>query len=93
MPNPLFHDNLDDRREIWRLLSHPCLTDAARLSMIRTCAASRIPADTLHTTVVDKNGVYTAYMAWLDLLALSFQFRIDLTKSICDMVQYIRKRS
>lgn len=91
MGNPLYHDNLDDRKEAWRLLSHPRMDDQRRLAFVRWCARQTRDGMVENAVRTRPEGGYTPTEAWHDMLALSFQFRLDLSAALAKLVQVVRR--
>lgn len=84
------YDTLSDRRDLQELLANPKLTDKLRLEFVSTIISQ---ANLQMTTraVAAPNGEYTYQEARLDLLALVFQYGVDLGKIMQQLENLIRK--
>jgi hypothetical protein len=92
MNNPewILKDNLDDRREVYRMLDHPKMTDNLRLAFISRCAVAA--SDPLLKMRARKNnGHYSAQEAWSDFWALSVQCRIPVDRCLGYLARLIRR--
>lgn len=103
-PVLLAHDNLDDRREIHRLLAR--LSPAGRVDFLRkACAAATLPAAKTHPGVSQKTLALAGLAqrddsadarltldVYMDLWYLSAHYRFDLDRALAQLVQLVRGR-
>lgn len=89
MSNLLYHDNKDDRGQFYNLLNDPVMNDGSRFYFVRHCLLSA--PNRMHFQLVPIiGGLYNAMIAKTDLLAIVSQCRLDMTKTLNELVQFVR---
>ena len=86
----LSHDDLDTRKEMWRLLDDPRMTDQTRFLFVNMCLA-KTPVKIKFRLAPMRGNVYTTAVAWDDLVMLSTdQMGGDLAIFLLDLVTFVR---
>ena len=82
-------DNLDDRREIYRLLGFPGFTDHMRLDFVAWCC--RLSNSKAVQSRPQQKNKYTPVEACDDILALVVQFGMNLDKALAELSKRVRR--
>lgn len=83
------YDDLDSRREMWRLLGHPCMGDRRRTGFIRWCCLKS--GDRLVSVKpAGDGGKYSVEEAMLDLSMLTMQYRLDIDVALAELVRRVK---
>ena len=87
----LKHDNLDDRRELYRLLGFPGMTDRRRLSFLTWCLQRCGSTLNLRVGPTHSKAGYGVHEAVLDFSMLTMQFRLDVDIALAELTRRVRK--
>lgn len=86
----LAYDDLDSRRELYRLLGDSRLGDRGRISFVRWCC-QRCGDKMVQVAPAYKDGGYTAHEALMDCSMLTLQYRGDPDVFLAELVKRVRK--
>ena len=91
MKSILDYDDLDSRKELYRLLGFPGMTDASRLDFVHWCCRKSTSGLPVSVTPAYKNGGYTVVEAVNDLAMLTLQYRGDADMYLGELTRRVRK--
>ena len=86
----LAYDDLDARREMYRLLGDPRLGDRGRRSFVGWCCR-RCGDPLVRVGVAEPKAGYTTHEAVMDLSMLTLQYRLDVDLALAELVRRVRK--
>lgn len=86
----LDYDDLDARREMYRLLGHPRMTDRRRINFVSWCSQRCGDKMVQVKPAYDKAG-YGTHEAIMDLSMLTLQYRLDVDSALAELVRRVRK--
>lgn len=90
----LYYDDLDARREIFRLMGYSNMSDRRRKNFIDWCL-KRCPSNLTEGTRVGqsfRDGGYGVNEAVADFTALSMQFGLDVDAALQELTRRVRRR-
>lgn len=86
----LDYDDLDARREMYRLLGDPRMTDRRRINFVGWCS-QRCGDKMVQVKPAYEKGGYGVYEAMMDLSMLTLQYRLDIDSALAELVRRVRK--
>ena len=87
----LSYDDLDSRKELFRLLGFPGMSDASRLSFVSWCCKRSTSGLPVVVKPAYKNGGYTVVEAVNDLAMLTIQYQGDVDLYLGELTRRVRK--
>ena len=84
------YDDLGSRKEIWKLLDHPRMTDRRRANFMQWCC-SLVDSNVLRWSIgPGPDGKYGALHAWGDLQGLGWH-GLDWSRAVAELTRRIRR--
>jgi hypothetical protein len=84
------YDDLDSRRELWRLLGDRKMTDRRRIDFVRWCC-QQVNDPLVKVKPAYKDGGYTITEAVADISMLTLQYRGDIDIFLEELVRRVKR--